>query len=221
MVVLQYENLLLHQVDDGVLAVIGEDNKTPHTSITPPFDVIQSLVSNYPKLRDLPVPIAGLMDRLVTLDLANCSSITKIPSAYGQLGTVQNLNVSGTKLSAIPATMLPSLKTLDVSCCRRLTNVGDVPNLVVLNCTNSAIVDISIATLQTLRQLFAFHTKLSVIAHAASLEVMAWSPAMTGTLTIADTPNLLSVLTTSTRESIHIDPGCEAIVQIVGGVRDG
>mgnify|MGYP001246799827 CR=1 FL=1 len=220
MVLLQCFNLLLHKIDNTKLEIIGED--TGSSSQTPPspdtsLAQCTQLLSHFAKLREMPVPVDGILDRLVSLDIAGCNNITRLPAAYGNNGCMRSLNISSTKISAIPASISQTLTALDVSSCRRVTNVGDIPNLVVLNCTNSAVVDINPVTLLSLRQLFAFHTKLSTISNAMQLEIMSWSPSLSGTLTIGNAPRLLSVLVTSGRDNVHLDGDSEAIVQMVGG----
>ena len=216
MVLAQYANLLLHKSSDVTIEVIGEDSRTQNTDITDgAFSEVVHFRCPYKLLRKLPSP-SGFLLRLHTIDISGCSEVTKVPAEYGNASTITTLNISGTKISAIPLSFSRSVACLDVSNCRRLTNVGDLPSLVVLNCSNSTVVDITATTLSSLQHLFALHTKLSMITAAPALQTVLWSPVLSTTLHLSDCPSLRSVLTTSSREQVNVDNAAVYVASVSG-----
>ena len=218
MVLLQYCNLLLHKSADkpNQMDIIGEDRTSSTASnVHLPVDVTEAaeytshfsgvtiLVCQYKQLTALPAPTTGFFDTLQVIDLSLCAAISRLPSSFGDKGTVTVLNVSGTKLSAIPLTFLPSLTSVDVSNCRRITNIGDTHNLKVLNITASAVVDVQSSTCLTLEQLIALNSKITSISSAPALKVVIWSGPLSAHLQLDGCHQIMTVITTGPIEMIH------------------
>lgn len=202
MVLLQYANLLLHRSEGSDrVDVIGEDqsaSNTVGTSDASDFEGVTVLCCQYKQLRALPLPADGFLNTLATIDLSHCANITRIPSEYGAKSTVRRLIVAGTKLSAVPFTMAESLEFLDVSNCRRMSDVGDLPRLHMLNVTASNVTDISATTSASLRLLIAFNSRLSSFVGAPKLHTMMWSSATPNNrIEVRDCAVLNSIVTTS------------------------
>ena len=218
MVLLQYYNLLLHK-DGDTFHIIGEDmaidinsrvnpslpqDSSEEAEYTSHFIGVTRLVCAHKSLRSLPPPATGYLDSLVDIDLSHCTNVTRIPSAYGVKSTVQKLNISLTKVSALPLSFMSSLKSLDVSGCRRITNVGDMSQLCVLNITNSTVVDLSPTTCAHLQQLIALHSKLTKIETAPELKIILWSGTINAQLNISDCGNLISIITSGACDRISV-----------------
>ena len=222
MVLLQYCNLLLHKAAERPtqMDIIGEDKTSSTTSnshlplddaeaaeYTSHFAGVTTLVCQYKQLTNLPAPRTGFFDTLHVLDLSQCSAISRVPSAFGEKGTVVSLNVSGTKVSSIPLTFMPSLVSVDVSNCRRITNVGDTVRLKVLNITASAVVDVQSSTCTTLEQLIALNSKITHVTGAPVLKVVIWSGPLNAQLILEGCDQMMTVITTGSIDSINTTTG--------------
>lgn len=221
MVLLQYRNLLLHRASaqSSRMEIIGEEQSALNASIVQPGDGndeeeymanfvgVKVLSCKYDKLSALPAPSPGLLDALECIDISGCTSITRIPAAFGSNGTVTTLNVSNTKVSSIPLTFSASVRALDVSQCRRITNVGDMHHLQVLNITASAVLDISVSIASTLEQIIALNSKITCINDAPNLKVVLWSGASHLSLEIGSASiALMTVVTTNSIDRITCPP---------------
>lgn len=217
MVLLQYCNLLLHKSVErpNQIDIIGEDkassiNNNAHLPVdsaeraeyTAHFVNVTVLVCQHKQLSQLPVPTEGFFDRLERIDLSNCSQISRLPSSIGTNSSVKYLNVATTKLSAIPLTFMESLESLDVSHCRRMTNVGDFSRLRVLNITNSAVVDLSSSTASTLVIMIGLNSKVTHVVGATALKVVMWSGPPSAALHLEGCDDIMSIVTTGAMESI-------------------
>lgn len=220
MVLLQYCNLLLHKAVERPwqMDIIGEDKtqSTQDNDVLPADDTelaeyaqhfagVTTLICQHKGLTALPSPRSGFFDVLEVIDLSQCSYMSRLPSGFGSKNTVRTLNVSGTKLSAIPLTFMPSLRSLDVSHCRRMTNVGETSQLKVLNITASAIVDIAQSTATTIEQLIALNSKVSHVSGAAELRVVIWSGPVSTSLLIEGCDRIMTVVTTGSTDLIRCD----------------
>ena len=198
------------------MEIIGED-KTQITSrintslppdtheladYTASFSGVTVLVCQYKQLSHVPSPSEGFLDSLTDIDLSSCTLLTRLPSAYAGKQTVRHLNISGTKISSIPLTFVGSIESLDVSNCRRITNVGDMERLRILNITASAVVDLAASIVATLEQLIALNSKLTSINDATKLKVVIWSGPLQSTLQIDGSDELMTVVTTGALESV-------------------
>ena len=217
MVLLQYHNLLLHRgTASQQMEIIGED-KTQITTLnaflpsdaqeladyTASFSGVTVLVCQYKQLSHVPAPSEGFLDSLVEIDFSSCSALTRLPSAYASKQTVKRLNISGTKISSIPLTFVGSIESLDVSNCRRITNVGDMERLKILNITASAVVDLSTSIVATLEQLIALNSKLTSVIDATKLKVVIWSGPLQSELVLDGCDELSTVVTTGALESVN------------------
>lgn len=106
-------------ISSGVTRLVLSGTSLDHFTLSNSLLNLQELVLNFNVITCQPELINTLSktDNLKTLDLSNCN-LTILPSQISHLKNLENLNLSGNKLSSVSSLLsLKQLATLDVSLC--------------------------------------------------------------------------------------------------------